>query len=948
MVAVKIKDVDGKSAKFPRNGLAVRYSDETSFSDLLPYGSCYGDPADGVLFLQEPQALHVAALGVAWNIDPVNVGVMAQPAVQQVAQAFDILFRSVTPGVTVQAIQHSAPIDWVEEWSNYRGEVEDLYALNEFQEASIREGLVHSDGARTWRLRRYTTTFTLRVGVTLSENAQVNRLMSLFRSEGRVIRQLDDEILAQLSEPAEVLGNLRNLCETVFSLAGIEFQRLAAHEMHREILRCLQPWVTDGHFRTYTPDLPMRDQLLSVPAAATPESAWQFGPDPVMAEAEGFQVGKKEGEDPFWEARVMSLQQAPARTFPGIMSSLHAPEDAEPLALWEVVPDYPLTVCTQVGVPDQQEERQRLRQKRTFANLQAKTALGEVDVEKLQLREDLDRMMRDATSYILHTRVHLVLWHPVSRRRRFNSVFANITQTGRRIGLEFLPETVLGTRLFLQTLPLGFNLQYPSDKFLRRSRRMPSVSSSHLLPVYGDFRGTRTPAQLYTSRRGEPVTFDFFDSDAAPHTVVAGKSRSGKSFFVNHMLQQVLPIGASVVILDRWASYDTLCEVYKGEYVEVDLDKPLCFNPFDGPLDAGHRTFLLALIDQMASGVSGSDAVGLGQVEKAVCSRLLSLFGEWHEKEKGKGVEARFADFHHFLDNPLELDPEFVEVERARQIALRVSQFVGRGEYAGFIDGVNELNLRNSLTIFELAKLGDAPDLQSVLLLTLMYRLMQFVTDPEARTRRKYLILDEVWALLKHATAAAFLEEAARALARFRCCAIFMSQQLSDFHSDAAKAIKGNSSNYVFLQQNAEEVQIIGELFELGTQEIRILKEVRKRPTFGEAYLWQPEGRGGVIRVVADPFLRWLASQKPHEKAAREHLNKELDGDLSAAVRFLARQYPLGFQHEVSQSDYMPLFESFREDLREESWRAAAMAAISGVETTTSSDAPGSEEAGVS
>ena len=656
----------------------------------------------------------------------------------------------------------------------------------------------------------------------------------------------------------------------------------------------------------------------------TRESAWQFGSDRAAGE----------DEPAAWEARVMTLQQAPARTFPGMLSSLHAPEDCEPLALWEMTPHTPLTIVAQVGVPDQLEERGRLKQKRTFANLQAKTALGEEDIGKLRLRADLDAMMRDASTYILHTRVHLALWNPVRSRRNFASTFANVTQAGRRLGLEFLPEDILGTKLFLQSLPLGFNLDYPSDNFLRRSRRVPSLAASHLMPLYGDFRGTRTAAQLYLSKRGEPVTFDFFDSEGAPHTIVAGKSRSGKSFFVNHMVQQILPLGAAVVILDRWASYDTLCRVYKGEYVEVDLNKPVCFNPFDGPLDAGHRTFLLALLDQMASGVSGADAGGLGQVEKAVCSRLLALYGEWHQRERGAGAEPRFSDFHAILEDPRRVDPAFVEADRARHIALRVSQYVGKGEYAGFLDGRNELDLRNALTIFELARLKDAPDLQSVLLLTLMYRLMQFVTDPEARTRRKYLILDEVWALLKHATATSFLEEAARALARFRCCAMFMSQQLSDFDSPAARAIKNNSSNFLFLQQNAEEVQAVAELFDLWPQEVRLLKDVRKRPTFGEGYLWQPENRGGVVRIVADPFLRWLASQKPHEKAAREHLERELDGDLAVAVRFLARQYPLGFAREVSAAEYMPAFEKVRQDLVAESRTAAAAAAIAGVETT--------------
>ena len=87
-----------------------------------------------------------------------------------------------------------------------------------------------------------------------------------------------------------------------------------------------------------------------------------------------------------------------------------------------------------------------------------------------------------------------------------------------------------------------------------------------------------TPAQLYINARGEAVCVDFFDRPL-PHTIVAGMSRSGKSFLVNHLIQQVLPLGASVCILDAGRPTTPTTEVYKGEYVAIDLDKPICFNP---------------------------------------------------------------------------------------------------------------------------------------------------------------------------------------------------------------------------------------------------------------------------------------------------------------------------------------------------------------------------------
>ena len=97
--------------------------------------------------------------------------------------------------------------------------------------------------------------------------------------------------------------------------------------------------------------------------------------------------------------------------------------------------------------------------------------------------------------------------------------------------------------------------------------------------------------------------------------------------------------------------------------------------------------------------------------------------------------------------------------------------------------------------------------------------------------------------MLKQESAAQFLEEAARALARFKCCAMFMTQQVSDFDSPAAQAVKNNAGNYVLLQQNPEQIGIIADLFDLTEQERRLLSKVHRRDTWGEAFLWQPDGR---------------------------------------------------------------------------------------------------------
>ncbi|MDE0205745.1 MAG: TraC family protein, partial [Candidatus Tectomicrobia bacterium] len=609
--------------------------DHRPFASLLPHGPVVGDPSDGIILLQEPKNPRDAGLGCVWKVQPRNVGAISDAAVEQMAMVLQGLFRSLIPGTAIQVIMHMAPTDRVERWSDFRKDAPDLYSLNEFQEANMKQGMAHADGARRWRLRDTTTLMTARLSAPVPDLGRKQRGLSLLRSEQKLLRELNRVTETVLARVAEELEELRMLCESVLDMAGVGHQRLDCAGIQREVARLLQPWQREA--RCYDDELPMREQVLSVPARTTERGSWVFGPDEMQAD------GEQE-----WEARVMSLQQAPPRTYPGMLSSLHVPKDTEPFAPWEALPDTPLTLVTQVGVPDQEDERSMLRQKRNFAYIQRNNLFGEEDPEKQQLRQDLDAMMRDTTSHILHTRVHLVLWGKAGRSMA--STFSSVTQAGRRVGLEFMPEAIIGHQLFLQCLPLGLNLKYPKEQMLRRSRRIPALSAAHLLPLYGDYTGSATPAQLYTNARGEAVCVDFFDRPL-PHTIVAGMSRSGKSFLVNHLIQQVLPLGASVCILDRWASYDTTTEVYKGEYVTIDLDRPICFNPFAGDLGQEHKTFLVALIDQMASGVSGKDSAGFGQEQKAVCSQALQAFAEWHAENRA-GEEPLLRDFYNLLRDP--------------------------------------------------------------------------------------------------------------------------------------------------------------------------------------------------------------------------------------------------------------------------------------------------------
>ena len=296
----------------------IARADHRPFASLLPHGPVVGDPEDGVILLQEQGNPRDAGIGCMWKVQPRNVGAIADAAVEQMAVGLQNLFRSLAPGAVIQVIMHTAPTDRVDRWTKLPGgRPRRLLAQRVPGSRHPKEGLAHADGARRWRLRETTTLVTARLSAPVPDLRRQTRFVSLFQRERKLLRRLNRVTETVLEQALEELSELRVACETAFDQVGVGYQRLDCAAMHREIARLLQPWQRQP--RCYNPELPMREQLLSVPARTTQQAAWAFGPDDTDPE-----------RDHAWKAQVMSLQQAPERTFPGMLSSLHAPKTWSP------------------------------------------------------------------------------------------------------------------------------------------------------------------------------------------------------------------------------------------------------------------------------------------------------------------------------------------------------------------------------------------------------------------------------------------------------------------------------------------------------------------------------------------------------------------------------------------------------------------------------------------
>jgi hypothetical protein len=840
------------------------YEDVTPFSALLPHGVLL-DPEAGVVLLSTPRwGKPTLALGCAWQLAPRNMEVCDDTTCLDLARLHESLFQSVPVGSALQVLMTMRPATSAPTWEHLRSAHDPIVQA---QQTALRTGLPHMDGTTPARLRTIETTLTLRLPLTQVDPTVPALLRTLLTLPTRGSLHLSTRLMAHLGETHETLLRHGVILADILRTAGHGVTRLDGAGLGQVLTRSLAPLMEET--TVLVPEIPVCEQVLQAEAVRVP-GGWTMG----------------QGDDAR-TAQVLSLHRAPQRTYPGILSAPRAPHGTQPLALWNAWPG-PLTVVVNVAVVDQTQERARLRQKRTMAYLQRLNPFGDASPENVALKDALDTLLRQfflTGGQLLWGRVHVVAW---GEAKAVTRGLADLVHAGRRVDLELLPEPVLGSTLFLQTLPLGFDPAWPKETSLRRARRLPGTNLAQMLPLYGGVRGTATASILYLNQRGETVGFDPFDAVTAPHMLVTGTSGSGKSFTMAHLVQQVLPLGASVVILDRLPSYQELCAAWDGHYVQMDFNAPVCFNPFYGSLDNAHVAFLTASLAEMASGgVEQLTREALGVLADAV-----AYFAQSWDRARGEPSLSRFVEevLREGSFNPDDAQARRIGRELTRKLAL----YHGRGPYAGFIDGPNTLSLDTTITVVELSRLREAPDLQGSLLFALMHLLTQFFAAPERLNTAKYFIADETWSLLRHPATAGVMEEIARTYRKLRTSAIFLSQQGADFDSPAGRVLRANAPTTLFLQPDPGELTMLHDLFALTETEVHLLTQVRKHEGWSSAYLRLPGQAGGLIRLVPDAYTRWLVSQAPQERQARAHAIADHGGNIRQAVAWLAATYPQG------------------------------------------------------
>ena len=439
------------------------------------------------------------------------------------------------------------------------------------------------------------------------------------------------------------------------------------------------------------------------------------------------------------------------------------------------------------------------------------------------------------------------------------------------MGFHLLDDEFIMLPVFANSLPLGCDRTAKND--LSYYKTLSSKEAPALIPVFAEWKGTGTPHVLLMSKTGQLMTLSLHDSTSNKNCVIAAESGSGKSFLLNEIILSYASEGAQIWVVDAGKSYAKLNSLLKGDFVQFDEQSQVCLNPF--PLIDKYEEEEDGIVSIVCSMASESGT--LDEFQVTGLKRIMK--GCWDMYGKEMTVD-RIAVACSEEEN-----------QRLRDLATRLFPFTTSGAYGRYFNGKNNINFSNPFTVLELDELQGRKHLRQVVLLQLIYQIQNEMYLGE-RDRKKLLIIDEAWALLKEGEISVFMEHAYRKFRKYGGSAIIATQSVSDLYENTVgRAIAENTATFLLLGQKAETIAQLKESkrLVLSPGGWHQLEKVKTKPgVYSEIFVDSQMGKG-VGRLVVSPFQNLAYSTTPEDIHAIKVL-QDKGLELADAIREVLRQ----------------------------------------------------------
>jgi conjugation system TraG family ATPase len=390
----------------------------------------------------------------------------------------------------------------------------------------------------------------------------------------------------------------------------------------------------------------------------------------------------------------------------------------------------------------------------------------------------------------------------------------------------------------------------------------------------------------FTDRQGIPIGIDPADLPMRTGRInnrnkfVLGPSGSGKSFFMNALIEQYMLYNMDVVIVDTGHSYSGLCTYYNGKYITYSDTSPITMNPFkmtELEYNIEKKDFLCTLIGVAWKGAEGI----LMPVERDVIANVISAYYATNFPVNG---ELKFDTFYDFA---LQKIPEIKQEEKIvfdfDEFRYVLKKFYKGGEFATMLNKETDKSLfTERFIVYEIDAIKEHKILFPIVTLSIMdvfIQKMRYRSD-----RRKALIVEEAWKAIASPLMAGYLLYLYKTVRKFWGEAIVVTQELGDIigNSIVKDSIINNSDTICLLDQtkfrdNYNEIAALLAISETERRKIFTINQLdnaENRGRFKEVYIRR--GATGEVYGVEVSLHQYLTytTEKPEKSAVEKYIGR--------------------------------------------------------------------------
>ena len=346
---------------------------------------------------------------------------------------------------------------------------------------------------------------------------------------------------------------------------------------------------------------------------------------------------------------------------------------------------------------------------------------------------------------------------------------------------------------------------------------------------------------LETNHR-TPYFFNLHYRDVA-HTMVLGRTGSGKSFLLNFLITNLQKYDPFTFIFDLGGSFESLTQIFGGSYVSVGLESAdFQINPFSLPPTKANLDFLALFVKVLLGSVSG---------------RL---------------DPAAERTIYEQIENLYSLDPALRTLDvlantLPRNLSDALAKWIGGGQFGFLFDNPEDTVSFSRFQCFDFQRMSRYPELLEPLLFYILHRANEAIANRDISSTFKAFFIDEAWVFLRNPSIRQYVTEALKTWRKHNAAMILSTQSLDELkRSELLDVIVESCATKIFLANPDMDQDLYRRQFHLNDTEVGWIASLLPKQQF---LIKTPE-LAKVANLNVDPRSYWLYTNDPYDNRKRQ------------------------------------------------------------------------------